>query len=870
MSKSNSPKRKSSKIILTIFGMVILLGIIFVIALPTILSTRWGNEKIGSIVNAKISGKITFEKLNISWLGEQAVEDVKLYNSEGREIASLELGLAKTTLWNLLFSHRKQGIYEFKGLNAHIVQRRDGKTNIEQALSRKGSGEEIGGQQGLLTIALQNVNVMADLKDEKNNRIQMTGKTLLDGKEGAFDVNLAINNLFKSKVFSKTHFLNIEELGKIQAHANIQNFPVSLLDEALALSNPERKGLLLRIFGEQLNVNMQESKGKEGIDLNLKINSPLVQAVVDGILREEQQIQLKAKVLSSPNNSILYPLFGSEIDFEGQTRLGFDHFKGELEVEKGDFISFISAPLKVNFDAQMTSFEKLRGSIQIAIKSKNLEGQGFFQVEDDLLINKPGVPANLKLLLAPEQFQNFKRRFNRQTNIVLTSPVEVALNIDSFTLPLQDHLSPNWFQGSITSNVAIRSLGLKDIGSGQQVLLENIVGKLESPEFSKNVAFLLDGQNYDKEGKAYSFSVKGTADDTFKNTGEINIDHLALKLDAQFQKFPVILLGQFFGVDQVIAKKISVLLGDLINVELSTELKHLQGPVNANLSGPNGQISLNANVNQGILTLNKNFYSQFIPTQEFGKVILVDIFPLGEGLIGADNPFTVDIDATGFVLPIKNFDISAVKVGAAKLEFGKVRFRSDGQFGSVLSLLNNFRRDEIPVWFTPMYASMKNGVITFQRMDMLIMNTYPIATWGTVNLAAEKVNMIIGLTGKALMKGMGLQNVDKDYILQIPFKGTMENADIDKKKATAKIAALVAANHGTEGMILGTALNIAAGGLTEEKAPAPTTQPLPWSLEVEASSSEVPEAEKPKEDKNPLKHVEKKASSLLRNLLPIK
>jgi hypothetical protein len=326
----------------------------------------------------------------------------------------------------------------------------------------------------------------------------------------------------------------------------------------------------------------------------------------------------------------------------------------------------------------------------------------------------------------------------------------------------------------------------------------------------------------------------------------------------------VMLLGQFLSVDDEISQRISAVLGDKINADVHVQIDHLQGPVIANLSGNNGKVSLDAKINKGILTLNKNFHTQIVLTQEFGKVILEDIFPLGKGLIGSDNPLTIKIDATGFSMPLKNFDINKLQIGSASLELGKVRFRSDGKLGTILSLFNTSGSDVISVWFTPLYMSMQNGLVKFQRMDMLIMDAYPIATWGTVDLASDKVNMMIGLTGQALVKGFNIPSLGKDYILQIPFKGTISNASIDKKKATAKIAALIASNRGPEGLLIGTALHIASGGLTEEKSPSPTTNPLPWSTGEETSSSKTPQTDV----NHPLHQVEDKATSILRNLIP--
>ncbi|QLH35079.1 MAG: hypothetical protein HWD61_02120 [Parachlamydiaceae bacterium] len=261
-------------------------------------------------------------------------------------------------------------------------------------------------------------------------------------------------------------------------------------------------------------------------------------------------------------------------------------------------------------------------------------------------------------------------------------------------------------------------------------------------------------------------------------------------MNTKFEKFPVKILGQFLGTSPEISQRISAVLGDTINADVHVHIDHLQGPVTANIGGDNGQISLDAKINKGILTLNKNFRTQIALTKEFGKAILEDIFPLAGGLIGSDNPLTINIDAAGFALPIKNFNIKSVQIGSASLELGKVRFRSEGQLGTILSLFNTSGTDQISVWFTPLYVKMQEGVINFQRMDMLIMDAYPIATWGLVDLASDKVNMIIGLTAQALKKGFNIPDLGKDYILQIPFKGTISSASIDKKKLSQKLLPL--------------------------------------------------------------------------------
>lgn len=1135
MSESNPAKNSSSKrilkILFSILCVILICFIICVSTLPSILSTHWGNEKLTAWVNSRIAGKVAFENLKISWLGEQTLENAQLFDPQGQQIASLNLLKTNVSLLGLLLNKR-QGNYELAGLQAKLVQDSNGQLNIRQALSNE--NYQSGPPTGLLTVLLNDVNGVASLNSENGSHIQIAGRTLQGKQEGTFSLNASLEDISKNSIIVDKRHLNVDKIGQMQLHADFNNFPVSLLDEALAFSKPQYKGLLLAAFGDKLNLNIQQSKGKEGIELKLNIQSPFVKGVLNGILKEDhfvinepdslemilqpqlierlnyvffdedkillkkptkgllniskmhldydfdgafidlarssilanlaidqadlqlkppigdvslekfnfmldasesRQATIQAKVITPQKNVVLSHLLGTEMnldmhvvfgkestqDFtaqiqsatalakaEGQIQnfkklflsspalilynlspaainaLGLDNFKldsssqiqiqinpdpkgirfsdlaalelhgllkidqinlygnagaihqlsvpweihapenlinlqvqattklnsGRLEgtvdgtwhfshwlqdgkvnfngaqlngqlklanfpvafIEKisgqQDLISFIGQALNIDFAAQFSSFDDLTGDVQLSVLGKDFQGQGSFIAKNGLVVKQPGVPAKLKLNLVPDQFESFRKRFlskgKRYPEVTLMAPSQVVFNLNSLSMPLKTDDVPRWLKANVEANLSIDKLALQDKMNAGQVWFQDIQGSLESPELARNLSFSLSGRHYQKGSTPLPFSINGRADHTFTSTGELNSDNLALSLDTQFEKFPVRILGQFLSMGDEIPQRISAVLGDTINANVHIQIDHLKGPVLADISGNNGHVLLDGKINNGILTLNKNFRTEIALTKEFGQAILKDIFPLASGLIGADNPLVINIDANGFVLPVKNFDIKSVQIGSASLELGKVRFRNDGQLGTILSLFNTSGTNQISVWFTPLYIEMKNGAIAFKRMDMLIMDAYPIATWGTVNLAADQVNMIIGLTAQALKKGFNIPDLGKNYVLQIPFQGNIHNASIEKKKAIAKIAALVASNRGPEGVLIGTALHIASGGLTEEKAPPPTTNPLPWSIGEDSAKSEP----KQTDTQHPLHQVEDKATSLLRNLLP--
>ncbi len=657
--------------------------------------------------------------------------------------------------------------------------------------------------------------------------------------------------------------LKLDNPSQIHAVVNADKKAINLTD----LSSLQLNGLIkidqINLYGnagalQDLSLPWEINALNNSIALQFngltKLYSGRLQGSLEGFLHISQWIE-KNKM------SLAHAQFDSQLKLVNFPVAFIEKISGQE-----DLISLIGSAINIDFSSKLINQDQQAGSVQVAFKGQDLNGQGSFNIENGFLVKNPKSPASLTLTLSADRFQAFRKRLltqnKKQPEIMLTSPAQIKWNVNSLSIPMQTSNTPNWLKASIASNISVDTLNIKD-NSGRQVSLEDIEATLDSPELARNISFALNGKHNQAGSAPLAFSLNGRADNSFKPNGQLNTDNLALLLDSKFQQFPVKLLGQFFSVDDAINQKISVVFGDTVNADVHVQIDHLQGPVVASLSGSNGSISLDAYVNKGILTLKKDFQTQVALTKEFGEVILEDILPLAKGLIGSDNPLTINVAAKGFSLPIKNFDISAVQIGSATLELGKVRFKKDGQLGTILSLFNTSRSDIISVWFTPLYLSMQNGVITSKRMDMLIMDTYPIATWGNVNLAADRVNMIIGITGQALVKGFNIQGLGKDYILQIPFKGTISNAAIDKKKATAKIAALVASNRGPEGLLIGTALHIASGGLSEEKAPPPTTQPLPWSTgdDAESTPSSHPSSN------HPLHEMEDKATSILRNII---
>jgi hypothetical protein len=256
----------------------------------------------------------------------------------------------------------------------------------------------------------------------------------------------------------------------------------------------------------------------------------------------------------------------------------------------------------------------------------------------------------------------------------------------------------------------------------------------------------------------------------------------------------------------------------------------MQGPIYLELKGTQGSLFLEGHLAKRLLTLSKPLEMSLTVTPELSRYVLQDCVPFLSGMLSSNQRVKITADPKGFSLSLFPLEPKAAQFDQATIDLGHVQFANNGQLAIVTSLIAPSESDSLSVWFTPLYLSMHDGTLKLERADMLIGKEYPIAAWGKVNLLKDKVKMFIALSGLAISKAFNVQIADKGYFLQLPLTGSLSTATIDKSKATARISALVAQNHGTpQGFLIGTVLDIASGSLTEEKIPSPTTNPLPWS-----------------------------------------
>lgn len=541
-------------------------------------------------------------------------------------------------------------------------------------------------------------------------------------------------------------------------------------------------------------------------------------------------------------------------------------FLGAL-LQQNELVEILGSTLDVNLSVVNSKSPMLN----VILSGDNLRGEAALVLGDAIELQSQ--PATLHATFTPERFHALRLWWLKsqgkplQDNLALSASATLTASISSL------HIPANWTSAALKGNLMIDKLNVFDTQRKQGMNLQNVVAQIDTQHLAKQIQFHISASEKGvSNGSESTFS--GILENSFTPDGKLNTKDLSLQFEGKSRRMPAGLLCHMACAGPEIRNKVEALFGPTIDADLKAALRHMSGPIQAFLQGKNGHISIDAQLNEGVLTLNRPAEIEVAVTPQLGKSILQDVIPILGGAISAQKPIKITLDPTDFALPLRNWDINQIHIGQATIDLGKIQFTNEGDLGNVVSLLKHPSHDTLSVWFTPLYLNMAEGVLRLERMDMLLVDRYPIAIWGKINFPKDKVDLLIGITGSALSQALNMQGLESDYMLQLPYKGPIGEASIDKTKATARISALVAQSQGgPHGMILGTVLDIAGGGLSEKAPPESTTRPLPWDATHKPSASDTaehtphPEKSKHKEKSHDeLKALEKGASKLINSL----
>lgn len=505
------------------------------------------------------------------------------------------------------------------------------------------------------------------------------------------------------------------------------------------------------------------------------------------------------------------------------------------------FGSIIDLNLKTFYDPTAAK----PGYFDIAMDSANFHMEGTFKLDQKATLLDPKDFPVFRLTVTPESYPHIKKILKFQDDRQLAHSFVLQGNLVEFQIPLMKSWTD---QAAFYFKFSTNAIQWKN----DAALPWKIEGSLSTKNFMKQVDFFVQAS------AKTSLNIQGTLVNLFDQKSRLrNWQEIGLQAKLSGQQLTPDFMENLWviGFDQ--KQKLQALFGETFDINLIFQLEKLHGSIQALAKGTQGSIQLDGQIKEGVLTLNKPLEGSVIMTPLFTQIFLARNVPLLNSAIGAENPLTFTIDPSQFSCPLIPFQLERVKIGKATLSLGKILFRNEGELSSVLSLIRPLS-DQLTIWFTPIYMEMERGILSLKRFDMLIGNAYTLANWGSINLLKHQANFVLGLSAQTLEYAFGIQGLDENDILQIPLHISKGKVELDKKKALARISALVGQRQlGSKGKLFGSILDMVFSDKDnhEEPFPSPTTHPFPWQGEF------TPQPPKSKSEKTPTQSASTSSSS---------
>ena len=427
----------------------------------------------------------------------------------------------------------------------------------------------------------------------------------------------------------------------------------------------------------------------------------------------------------------------------------------------------------------------------------------------------------------------------------------VAILLVAFFLPkiLETPFGKPLFENALgekfNATVSIGSLHLSWLGpqSLQQIHISNSEMEGSIDELNSNVPFW----QLNQFGKAFSLQ-NGTF--TLPAYGNLKVEQVEAKVVGQdvfatgqstqggsfsikgkiYAKNDVDLIGNFHQMppalfDSFLNTKglLTALLGPSMDISSTLVYKQGEGLLNIDLAATFAKLSLHGQISKDFLLLKDSLAATLFWHPELSKIT--------DGhVVNAKFPISLQIDPDKTAIPINPFSLNQLIIGHATLDLGRLVLQNVSPLVSFLSLLQrgSIGSSAIPIWFTPVAFSLYQGKAEIGRIDALIESAIHLCAWGKIDLP-NQLNMILGIPADTLENALGIKGLPRNYVLQIPVRGTIQNPKYDSGAATAKITAWLATQQATKATgIFGQVFNRLIKPAQEDQDVPPPNRPFPW------------------------------------------
>lgn len=488
-----------------------------------------------------------------------------------------------------------------------------------------------------------------------------------------------------------------------------------------------------------------------------------------------------------------------------------------------DLNPIIGPVLDLNLRTFFDPTKEKTGYFDLVVDSTNFHIESRFRLDDSIRIYEGNKYPTFRLTITPESYKHIIKLMGLENNNQLASSFNATGVINNLNIPINQAWAD---KGIFNFKFSTTNAQWQDANTPPWKL----DGYIATKSLRDHLNFSIQAQTKNP------LKLEGSLTQLFNSDNQLrNWHEMGIKAQLDGQQLNPAFLQSFLPFSLELKQKLEALFGHALDIHAQAQLQNLNGPLQALIKGPEGEIHFAGQLKKGVLTLNKPLEGSVRMTPLFIQTFLAANAPLLNSAVGAENPLIFSIDPSQFSCPLIPFQLDQVKIEKGQLSLGKLNFRNEGELQSILSMIRPINSQYLTIWFTPIYFDLNHGILSLKRFDMLVGHAYTLANWGSLNLMTQQANFVLGLTAQTLQYAFNVQGLDDNYILQIPLHTAKGKVEVDKKKALTRISSLAAQMHGGDkGKLLGNILDMV---LSEkgEPYPSPTTQPFPWQKEFDSS-----------------------------------
>lgn len=528
-------------------------------------------------------------------------------------------------------------------------------------------------------------------------------------------------------------------------------------------------------------------------------------------------------------------------------------------------VPLVGPSLQLDAAVALSGGETRRGTVDVKAASQNLSVEAGLTLGEVLGLRRP---ARVKLVLTPDAYAALTASDGardaggaaRSGPYALAAPVTIDAVLNALAWPLGGDGWAAFDPARASVDLAVSASGMtfRD-ATGRGVAVTDLRGAVKATPLAGPIALRLTGKTAvtapgaAAPGATGQLRVAGELRDLFTARGEFDTDNLTTDLSADLEEFPIAPIDAWLGQEGLLLATV----GPTMNLAAKAQLQRMNGPVTLRATAVHANASLAGRLQDGTLTLAEPLVAEVAVTEPLGRRVLARINPIFETATTSETPIRFEISPQGTRIPVRPFAARDVVIERARLDLGKIELKTGGLLSGAVGLAQKLGRwrttgkNSMTAWFTPLLWEMREGRIRYtRRLDLLLDGSQHLATWGTVDQANDRVELVLAIMPETLDKIFDIENVGPNDAFRIPVTGSIASPSVDWTRAGLDLGRLKAQaklgekGRGRLGELLGGLARGALGGAsgpTRGALPPPSVEPLPWETAPAARDARTPE-----------------------------